>query len=466
MNIEKIKSFSFYSLSVYIAKLFLGISTIIVKNILGPVLTGKFAFLNMLYRYMTYGHLGIRFSVDRNLPSMNEEDNKKIVKEFEMKSLTSVLFLEIILFIIIGFLVSVFYDPPTSKILIYIVLLGGVFFSINEMFKVIYRAEKKVMDIAKYTLTYYLFFSIIQVFIVYFFGFNELIFSILLYNILFLFIYFIIIKKEKVSIKIDFLFLTERVKDGFPLFVNGLIMFTLLNIDKWFILSYFNEKQLGYYSVATMFFTMFMIMPNSLSEVLFPDLIVKIGNEPKVQVIKDLIKDIKFLSEIFYVLISFFIFLIPFFIKIIMPEYLPSITISRILVVGIFSFAITSLGKYLLMGLNEKRMILTISSFSLLLAVTLNYLFLNYLQMSVYSIATASAITYIFYGLFYLIFIIKISDIDIKNELIPIVINLIKLLLFLLINILNFSQYIYIILVIFFVIDLVRIITKIFLKYN
>jgi len=456
LNLKKIKQISFYSGSVYISQFVLGISSILIKNILGPLLTGKFAFLNMLYRYMTYGHLGIRFSIDKTLPSIYDEGVKKDIKEFELKSVNSVFFLEICFFVILSVVIFNFYNPPTNKYLIFVILLAGVFFSINELYKVIYRAQKRTLDIAKYTLSYYIFFSLTQLITVYLFGFDGLIVSILFYNVLFFLIYFLIIKKEKMSFDLDFHFMKERIKDGLPLFVNGLIMFTLLNIDKWFILSYFDEKQLGYYSVATMFFSMFMILPTTLSEVLFPDLIIKIGKETKEKVIIDLFDDIRLLNKIFYLLISIFIFLFPLFIRLFMPEYILSIVVTRVLIIGIFSFSISSLSGYLLMGYNNKKAILSISGLSLFMAIFLNYLLLNYFYMNIISVALASAFTYLIYGFMYLFVLYKLLNFKFNKKHISLItFNLLKLFLILAINSFYQFQVIYFVILFLFILDLI-----------
>jgi len=454
LDIKKIKNVSLYSASVYISQFVFGVSSILIKNILGPLLTGKFAFLNMLYRYMTYGHLGIRFSIDKNLPSIYNESLEEDIKKFESKSINSVLFLELCFFIILSIGIFIFYNPPTSKYLVYTMLLAGVFFSINELYKVIYRAQQRTIDIAKYTLSYYIFFSLTQLITVYIFGFDGLIISILFYNVLFFLVYFLAIKKERISFNLDFSFMKERIKDGLPLFINGLIMFTLLNIDKWFILSYFNEEQLGYYSVATMFFSMFMILPNTLTEVLFPDLIIKIGNERKEKIVIDLVDDIYILSKIFYLLISTFIFLLPLFIKFIMPDYRLSISVARVLVIGIFSFAISGLGSYLLMGYNKKKTILSISGFSLFVAIFLNYILLNYFYMDIISIAIASALTYLIYGFIYLFILFNLSNFRLNKKYIYIIIfHLLKIIIVLIVNIFYQFEIIYFVIVFLFILD-------------
>jgi len=457
MNLKKLKNMTFYSGTVYITQLIVGLVSIIIKNILGPTLTGRFTFLKMIYSYMNYGHLGIRFSIDKNLPRISFESSEEEISEFKSKSISSVFIIEFLIFLIISLYILIFNNSLKDKTLIIIILLAGVIHSINVIYKVIYRAEQKTKEISKYTFFYGVFFSLFQIIGVLIFSFKGLIISFLIFNMSFLFIYFIFLKKEKIIIKIDLEFIKSRIYDGFPLFANGLIIFTLLNVDKWFILGYFSDKELGYYSVATMFFSMFMILPNTFSEVLFPDLILNISKMEIKKVLSKLIEDIKILSNVFYILISIFIFLIPLFINSFMPQYKSSIILTQIIIIGVFSFSITSLGSYFLLGYNKNKTIVGIASISLLLAILLNFSFIYFIELNIIFIALASCITYILYGLMYL-FIISINNDNINTNFVTnvflILFNLTKLIIILITNLIA-NQIFYQIVMILFVLDII-----------
>lgn len=460
MNLKKIKNMSIYSGSVYGTQFIVGLVSILIKNILGPTLTGKFTFLKMIYNYMNYGHFGIRFSIDKNLPRIYNEKNEKAISEFKIKSISAVFVVEVLILLMVLFYIFIFDNNLSDKYLISIILFAAVIHAINSLYKVIYRAEQKTIEISKYTFFYGVTFSLFKLISVLFFSLKGLVVSFLVFNLFFLIVYFYYWKKEKIIIKINYKFIISRIKDGFPLFANGIIIFTLLNVDKWFILGYFNNKELGYYSVATMFFSMFMILPNTFSEILFPDILIDINKKELKTVLSKLLEDIKILSTIFYVLISIFIFIIPFFISFFMPQYKNSIIVTQLIIVGVFSFSITSLSSYFLLGYNKNKTIVGIALISLFLAISLNLIFINFIELNIFYIALASCITYIIYGFMYL-FVISVgnTNTNIIFNIFSIILNLIKLISVLIINILA-NKLVYTTFLLLFIVDIFIIANK------
>lgn len=452
---EKLKNIFMYSGSVYFAQFFKGIASIFSKNVLGPFLTGQFAYLNLIYTYMLYGHLGIRFAIDKNLPYIYNNCSSQEIKNYENKSITSIFLLETF-FAICGIIFfKIYYDknPLIPNYLIYITFISSIFFSLNEIYKVIYRAEEKIKNISQYSLYYYIILSVVQIISVYFYRLEGLVYGILITNFLFYLVYFYIINKENLVIEFDLKFILSMIKEGFPLFINGLAVFTLLNIDRWFIIKYFEVEKLGYYSVATMFFSMLLILPNTISEVLFPGLLKNIQVISKEKYVDDLFKNISILTKVFYIIISIGILLIPMFIKIFMPQYILSIKIIQILIASIFSFAISTLTSYTLLGYNKSKTILNISTFSLIIATTLNIIFLNILGKDLIYIALASFITYIIYASMYLYSIYKICTPTENKFLKNIITNAVKLIIILIVSIVKVNFGIYILIFSFLIFD-------------
>jgi Na+-driven multidrug efflux pump len=137
-----------------------------------------------------------------------------------------------------------------------------------------------------------------------------------------------------------------------------------------------------------------------------------------------------------------------------MPDYRLSISVARVLVIGIFSFAISGLGSYLLMGYNKKKTILSISGFSLFVAIFLNYILLNYFYMDIISIAIASALTYLIYGFIYLFILFNLSNFRLNKKYIYIIIfHLLKIIIVLIVNIFYQFEIIYFVIVFLFILD-------------
>lgn len=425
-----------YTCSVYLGQFFKGVSSIFLSGFLGPIGRGQYSYVNLYYQYLQYANLGVRYSTDKNLPLIYDEGNQNEINDYELKAKSSLFILQLIISILVSLFIILF-EKREIKGLLLVTVLSSLFYYINEFYKAIYRAEQKVSEISKYTILYYSITGIVQLISVYFFKLNGAIYSILICNILFYIIFFKKIKLKDIKIDVDFKFMIFMVKDGFVLFMNALTVFTIMNLDKFFVIAFSPNKDfdLGLYTFATMFFGMFQILPTCITEVLFPDLLIRIKKNSKEEVGIYIFNSIKTLSKVFYVIIGLSIMFYPVFVHIFMKDYITSINLFQIIIIGIFLIAIQALCSYVLIGIDKKSKVLSISLISLLISIIINFLGIKLLGFSLIEIAFVSASTYFVYSFIYLIIIYREFRDIIKRFPIELLFDFAKLVLLIFLNV-------------------------------
>ncbi|SFU65867.1 Membrane protein involved in the export of O-antigen and teichoic acid [Clostridium sp. DSM 8431] len=436
---NKLTQIIIYSISVYLGQFFKGLSSIILSGFLGPIGRGQYSYFNLYYQYLQYGSFGIRYATDKNLPLVYDDNNKERIKEFEVKSRTSLFIFQLIASILFIIYVSIF-ENNDLKILIIVTIISSLFYYINEFYKAIYRAEQKIMKISRYTILYYSFMGITQIIAIYFWKIQGAVYSLFLCNVLFYIFYFKKGRVNNIKLEFDYKFTKMLFKDGFILFINGITVFTIMSMDKFFIINFSSNRDfdLGLYTFATMFFGMFQILPNCIAEVLFPDLLIRIKNDTKEEVGKYLSESIKTLSKVFFVIISLSIIGYPLFVKIFMKDYINSINLFQIIIIGIYFIAIQSLCSYALVGIGKKQVVFFISFISLLVSIFINLLGIKIFGFGLIEIAAMSAITYMVYASIYLFVIYYHYKQEYGNFLCNLLFETVKLVVLVIINIINF----------------------------
>lgn len=459
---NKIFQIIFYSASVYFGQFFKGLSSIFLSGFLGPIGRGQYSYINLYYQYLQYGSFGIRYSTDKNLPLLYDEGDRNKINEYEIKSRSSLFVLQFITSILLSIYVLLFEDS-SIKILLLATIFSSLVYYVNEFYKAIYRAEQKINKISEYTIYYYSITSIIQVISVYFFKLDGAIYSLLICNILFYIIFFRKLNLSNIKINFDINFTKLLIKDGFILFINGLTVFTIMSLDKFFIINFSTNKNfdLGLYTFATMFFGMFQILPTCITEVLFPDLLIKIKKQSKEFVGKYISQSIKIISKVFFIIISLAVIGYPIFVKVFMKEYLNSIYLFQIIIIGIYFIAIQSLCSYVLIGLSKKRHVLYISLSSLIVSLLINFFVIKIIGFGLIQIAIASACTYLLYASLYIAVVYCNYRDVITNFILSLLIDTIKIIILIVFNVTGiFPKLINLI----FIIDILFVSTKIFKK--
>lgn len=212
-----------------------------------------------------YSHLGARFSLDRYIPVAEDEEKKYLVATVLFTTFLGSLFI---------LLVAVVLND--ADIVVSILTASGIFIAVGNIVKAYYRATNSLTKMLK--LVFYN--QLVPLLISIGLYFYTLDFNIYLISLIFtyLFFSFILFYRER---ELFHFIKYERIKKvikeialpSFLLFVNSLMIFLYLVMDRFFIDYSSGREELGHYSIILFAFTALMIIPATVAELLFVKII-------------------------------------------------------------------------------------------------------------------------------------------------------------------------------------------------
>ncbi|HCW4618271.1 MULTISPECIES: MATE family efflux transporter [Acinetobacter] len=226
---------------------------------------GSLALAKTWQQFVDYSHLGARFSLDRYIPVAKEEEKKYLVATVLFTTFIGALFV---------FLTAIIFNK--ADIVVSILTASGIFIAVGNIVKAYYRATNSLTEMLKLVFYNQLVPLLISI-VVYFYtlDFNFYLISLLISYLFFAFILFYrerelfhFIKYERVKRVIK-----EIAVPSFLLFINSLVVFLYLVMDRFFIDYSNGREELGHYSIILFAFSALMIIPASVAELLFVKII-------------------------------------------------------------------------------------------------------------------------------------------------------------------------------------------------
>ncbi|RKY35424.1 MAG: hypothetical protein DRP78_05495 [Candidatus Omnitrophota bacterium] len=394
---EIIKDVTIFSGGNFAGKIILVFRGIITAKFLGPSMYGLWNALSIILTYSGQAHLGTLSALQKELPyyyAKGENDRAKAISNV-------VLSFEIITGVIIGlllFITSFFLQASFALIVGLRVVAVLVLFQLIEYFYyTLLRSEKKFTVLSRLTILYSFTMVALIVPMVIFYGIYGLFTALLIMPLISIFFY---TKHTDYCFKFVFNFseIKRLIKIGYPI-VSMILLYSLFrSIDKIMIVGFLGKVNLGYYSIAVMVNNFLFLAPSSIADSISPRMFGKLGEMDNTQglnvyLIKPTITQAYFIS----VLTGLAVIAAEFVIKAFLIEYMVSFPLVIILCFGSFFVSIPLLTWSYLVALNKQRNMLPLFGLSILLSITLNYIFIK-LGMGITGIAIGTAIASFFYG--------------------------------------------------------------------
>lgn len=391
-----------YSFVIYLGQAFNVFVQIFIRRVLDPQEMGYFAFVKLLYNYLDLGHFGIRFGVDRELPLCTETGC------YSLESTAYSLFfllapsITIASFIIVFFL----YHDTIEVWLAFLVLdLSALWLSFANFKKAIFRAKEKTEAL--------IFFAAIQPFLnglfvvvgLHFWGYWGLVGGFFFANTTTFFLFRSKYKTTHQLQRPDKAISKKLFRSGLPMLLNAFLGLLSNSIDRWVVLVFFGVETLGIYSTAGMFMAFAMLLPNSISEIFFPQIIRKSNEEPSVFINFFKVLTFKLVSLNLAVAALGALF-IPTVINLFIPKYTSATTASIILIFVTGPNMLISLCSYALVGYMKQHWIIILNTISIFSSVLLSFLLKNY---GISGMASALLLSKIFISVCYYRLVIQSS---------------------------------------------------------
>lgn len=163
------------------------------------------------------------------------------------------------------------------------------------------------------------------------------------------------------------------IQYGFPLIVVSMLSTVFLTIDKMMIAGIVGVRELGLYSVALMAYSYLHNLPNSIGIVLIPNFHQKFGETDKAEGLRDyLAKSSQVFETVMPLLIATGWFLIPYFARLVLPDFEGSIPPMKYLITSVFFVALIHPYSYFLVVIRKQVLLLPIIGSACVLAFLFN----------------------------------------------------------------------------------------------
>lgn len=226
---------------------------------------GSLALAKTWQQFVDYSHLGARFSLDRYIPVAEEEEKKYLVATVLFTTFIGSLFILLIAVIL-----------NDADVIVSILTASGIFIAVGNIVKAYYRATNSLTKMLNLVFCNQLLPLLISI-ALYFYTLD---FNIYLVSLILSYLFFSLILFYRERELFDFI-RYERIKKvikeialpSFLLFINSLMVFLYLVMDRFFIDYSNGREELGHYSIILFAFTALMIIPATVAELLFVKII-------------------------------------------------------------------------------------------------------------------------------------------------------------------------------------------------
>ncbi|MHC1732889.1 MAG: lipopolysaccharide biosynthesis protein [Bacteroidales bacterium] len=399
MKNKRINTLLKYSSAKYIALVIGFLKEIINAKLLGPELLGVVGNLFLILTYLSYSNIGILYAMNREYPLYKDTNSDKAKKVLDT-SFTFLIGVSAILLLCGLFLVTINIKNNNYEMGIYYILVFiiAIFDQFRQYFINYYRCIGKIGNINKMELVN----NISCLLIILLLISNFKVYAVLSGTLvsLCLVTIFNLKNSNQINIKIDKKILRDLISFGIPLLIYNLGYYILITVDRLIIIKYLNKSDLGFYTFANQMSLATLVFLQSILFLNYNEYI-KLLNKNNLGSPNDSIfivekgeKIVELLGGTLIVLGS--IIIVPF-VNIVVPQYIQSINIYRILVIAVVFYKLSSYSNIYIVSNKHQRILVLLQVITIVFSVIINLLFLKF-GYGLIGVCLATAIGNFFYS--------------------------------------------------------------------
>ena len=377
---------------------------IYVASYLGPTLMGTYGLIVLAGEYMRFSSLGVysamnlEVSVDQNTEEGRSRQAKIISNAATYMLFTTTVFLGAAIL-----LQSLFYNliPSDLRPYVYAICLFGVAGQFKAFLFTYARLFRHFRIINGLELTSNVVILVVVLTFVPTYGLDAVVASLVASGILTIFISTVVaIRVMDVSFSVRLI--PSLMASGFPLFLSGLFDKIFGTIDRWVIVGFLTREELGYFTLSLSFLSSTVVLLGSFTYLNYPKYLEKFnrGNrnlgEPET-VVDDLKKYSTSFAGIAVGVGLVGIVLIEPVMYILLPDYMQSVLIYRVLMIGLLFDRMAYFAATFLVSNRHQFLLMGVLGGAALLAVGLNMSVLA-LGWGLVGIAVATSVSLFFYS--------------------------------------------------------------------
>ncbi|MED5073198.1 oligosaccharide flippase family protein [Anoxybacillus geothermalis] len=394
-----IKSIISFGLATLLSAILTFVVGVITRNILGPEQYGYWLTVSILFTLSPLFQLGALNAMNREVPFYMARNDDYKVKEIRDLTLSFIFtFPSLLIIILIVLSIFLFFTNINYEYKIGFLLASFCSFLmyLSSYVEMYYKSQQNFKMASKAVTIKVVSQSLLTLFFVWFLGYEGLYIGMILGVIIQL------ITERRTFRKFKFIYDVAKykslIKTGFPILMVGIIWSLLTASDRLIIAIFMSPKDVGNYGVGMLVFSSMMLLPQVVSQVLYPKIVELVSKEKHLE-IKKIFWRVNGALAIFIglmVIAGFFIF--PLFIKYVMPEYEGGIKAGQILILGIYPFTMVSVAANYFNSTNNQKIYIVILISVIIINFILSILFL-FIKYDITSVATATSVSYVIYFL-------------------------------------------------------------------
>lgn len=367
-----IKEATAYSGVQYFSQFILGIRGFIIAKFLGPSLYGVWTMFKTLIATTKYSSLGTSYAMTRDVPyniGTNKSENNVILQKNVLSMRVMISTIACLILFILSF------TKKYKGYQVEIVILGMVYI-IQNIYNYIQeklKSETKIITLSKYDLAFAILNTLFGISLLFFLRISGLLFGMFLSYVVLL---IAAMKKEEIALSFGFQksSLFSLIKTGMPIMMIYVSFYLMNNIDKIFVFAFLGSTLTGYYGLASFISAIVNYIPATITTVLFPRMMQKLGRTKSRKAIEEYFsKPIFIISLLMPVILGIFYILIDLPIIYLLPKYIPAIDAIRVLILTLFFPSILFIPINILIAFNKQKMYMIISFFLILFQAALQY---------------------------------------------------------------------------------------------
>jgi len=365
--------------------------------LLGPMVWGIWQGAKLVLLYGANLHLGVQNGMHRELPIL--KGKKESGQQAAITDVTFTFSFIVATVVSLGILFSTFVITMGSELKLSLQFISAMIFLqyLNSFYGLLFRANNKFAIVSRVALINGLG-SVFSIALVFFFGLLGFLGGQVL-RLLITTTYSWWRSSYVIHWRWDNKVFKSLLLIGFPIMLMIFANAIFTTIDRLLILKFLDAKSLGFYSLGNLIFAPLLMIFTASNSVMYPRFAEKYGETSDYRSLRRYITvPTENLAALMPILIGAIYIALPLLVKVFLPEYIEGVLAARILIFGLFFYAIAGMAGNMLLTINKQVLRLWILVGSALLNLGLSY---GALRLG-YGIAGVAAGTSLAYFLFFL----------------------------------------------------------------
>lgn len=397
------------------------IKSIYVANALTPIIMGSYGLIVLVLDYLRFAHLGVFMAMNlESSVNMGNSDKIPYVRQITDNSFTYLFFLTILFIVgacIVSALPDTFIASDIKKYVFAIAFIAAI--DQYKIFTIIYsRLNEKYQLINRIELWSNVLLCIVVLFTVSKYKLDAVVYSMVLSSVLMLLLCAHITGKNiRVSLKVNII--KKLMIIGAPLLIYNIFERFFMTVDRVIISNYLTRSDLGYFTLSSTIVSSTMVLLSSFTFLYYPKVLQKMNTKDQIKSTKEVTNDIKNFSTLISCValtIGFTgLILIEPFIRIFLSDYIPSITIYQLLILGILADNTTYFASTYLASNKHQIALIAILLVMATISIPLNLIAIKF-NLGLNGIALATSLSMFLYAVAKVVFTFKkLGELNTKN---------------------------------------------------